>query len=138
VSIIITVDLTQITCGECGGVYAIGERYREKRQQDGTGWHCPYCDCSWDYFSNGENARLKRELAQKEEEIRMKERAVTAAKCEAEAARLQAHKAALKCRRIEKRVRAGVCPCCNRTFSNLARHMQTKHPDDVPSHTIAK
>jgi hypothetical protein len=29
--------------------------------------------------------------------------------------------------RIMKRAKAGVCPCCNRTFQNLARHMKTKH-----------
>ena len=23
----------------------------------------------------------------------------------------------------------GVCPCCTRTFPNLAAHMKTKHPD---------
>ena len=27
-----------------------------------------------------------------------------------------------------KRVEAGVCPHCNRTFQNLARHMESKHP----------
>jgi Asp-tRNA(Asn)/Glu-tRNA(Gln) amidotransferase A subunit family amidase len=31
--------------------------------------------------------------------------------------------------RIRDRVGAGVCPCCNRTFKQLARHMQAKHPD---------
>lgn len=25
-------------------------------------------------------------------------------------------------------VGAGVCPCCNRTFKNLARHMAGQHP----------
>ena len=30
--------------------------------------------------------------------------------------------------RIKNRVAAGMCPCCNRTFENLARHMNTKHP----------
>lgn len=30
--------------------------------------------------------------------------------------------------RIKNRVVAGVCPCCNRTFENLARHMASKHP----------
>jgi uncharacterized Zn-finger protein len=30
------------------------------------------------------------------------------------------------------RVKAGVCPCCNRTFQNLVRHMETKHPDYEP------
>lgn len=26
------------------------------------------------------------------------------------------------------RVGAGVCPCCKRTFQQLARHMKCKHP----------
>ena len=25
--------------------------------------------------------------------------------------------------------KAGTCPCCNRTFTNLARHMASKHKD---------
>lgn len=29
-----------------------------------------------------------------------------------------------------KRVGRGVCPCCNRTFPNLARHMASKHPKE--------
>jgi hypothetical protein len=31
--------------------------------------------------------------------------------------------------RTKNRVRRGVCPCCNRHFENLQRHMDTKHPD---------
>lgn len=31
--------------------------------------------------------------------------------------------------RTKKRVAAGVCPCCHRTFQQLARHMANKHPD---------
>ncbi|HYC31767.1 MAG TPA: hypothetical protein VEB59_05720, partial [Gemmatimonadales bacterium] len=30
--------------------------------------------------------------------------------------------------KIKRRVAGGVCPCCNRTFSDLARHMSGKHP----------
>ena len=33
--------------------------------------------------------------------------------------------------KLKKRVHAGVCPCCNRSFQNVARHMKTKHPDYV-------
>lgn len=29
--------------------------------------------------------------------------------------------------RLKNRVANGVCPCCNRTFANLQRHMSTKH-----------
>jgi hypothetical protein len=31
--------------------------------------------------------------------------------------------------RIKNRVGHGVCPCCNRTFGDLARHMASKHAD---------
>lgn len=34
--------------------------------------------------------------------------------------------------RDRTRVAAGVCPCCNRTFKNLARHMAGQHPDFGP------
>jgi hypothetical protein len=30
--------------------------------------------------------------------------------------------------RIRNRVGHGVCPCCNRTFGNVARHMASQHP----------
>lgn len=31
--------------------------------------------------------------------------------------------------KAKKRVGNGVCPCCNRHFVNVERHMATKHPD---------
>jgi hypothetical protein len=30
-----------------------------------------------------------------------------------------------------ERVSSGVCPCCNRSFTNLRRHMRSKHPEFV-------
>lgn len=30
--------------------------------------------------------------------------------------------------KLKKRAAAGVCPCCNRTFQDLARHMSGQHP----------
>jgi DNA repair exonuclease SbcCD ATPase subunit len=37
--------------------------------------------------------------------------------------------------RLKRRVMNGVCPCCNRSFENLARHMRSKHPDFDPDIT---
>lgn len=31
--------------------------------------------------------------------------------------------------RHKKRSIAGVCPCCTRTFTNMARHMKSEHPN---------
>jgi hypothetical protein len=33
--------------------------------------------------------------------------------------------------KTKKRLAAGICPCCTRTFQNLARHMSMQHPDYV-------
>lgn len=34
-----------------------------------------------------------------------------------------------KLNRQLKRIHKGICPCCNRSFTNLKRHMETKHPE---------
>jgi DNA repair exonuclease SbcCD ATPase subunit len=44
---------------------------------------------------------------------------------------LSAQKAATT--RAKKRHAAGVCPCCNRSFENVRRHMATQHPDFDPA-----
>lgn len=46
----------------------------------------------------------------------------------ADAAERRASAARGQVTRIKNRVGNGVCPCCNRTFQNLMRHMKTKHP----------
>lgn len=33
--------------------------------------------------------------------------------------------------KTKKRIHAGVCPCCKRSFQNVKRHMDNKHPDYV-------
>lgn len=112
----VTVELTEINCGECGGTYAINERYRQQKYQKGETWNCPYCRTGWGYSGNSENAKLKREL---EDERKRKE----AALCRENEQRAEKEKLERKL----KRVGSGVCPDCNRTFQNLARHMCSKH-----------
>lgn len=35
--------------------------------------------------------------------------------------------------KLKRRVSNGVCPCCNRSFADLHRHMTEKHPDYLTS-----
>jgi hypothetical protein len=60
--------LHTVNCGSCGGIYAIQERYRAQCEEEGKGWHCPYCKCNWGYFNDNENARLKKQLKAAEAE----------------------------------------------------------------------
>lgn len=112
----VTVELTEINCGECGGTYAINERYRLQKYQKGESWTCPYCKTGWGYSGNSENEKLKREL---EAEKKRKESALARENEE----RLAKEKLARKLKRVGR----GVCPECNRSFQNLARHMNCKH-----------
>src|SRR5215467_4797495 len=48
------------------------------------------------------------------------------AEADAKAARMRESKERKAKERLQKRASAGVCPHCNRTFQQLARHMKTK------------
>lgn len=68
-----------------------------------------------------ERDRLTQRLAEKDDAIKYQREAREAAE-----RRLHATRGVVT--RIKNRVGHGVCPCCNRTFGDLSRHMMTKHP----------
>ena len=69
-----------------------------------------------------ERDRLIQRMAEKDDEIkRQRDRK--------EAAQRQASAFKGVVTRTKNRIAGGACPCCNRTFQNLARHMATKHSD---------
>lgn len=121
-------QLITIDC-KCGGVYAIQDRHYENCRQNGLSWSCPYCKTGWGFFGNSENSRLKRELEQARSSIAFARAAhdQTRAALRDTEHSLRAQKAAKT--RIKNRIAHGVCPCCNRTFKDLAAHMNTKHPN---------
>jgi hypothetical protein len=125
----VQVTLTEINCGECGGTYALTEQYRHQRERDGGGWHCPYCQVGYGYANNNENARLKKELeAEKKRKEWAQQEATNQRIAKEEWQRKEQGQRAAKTR-IKNRVSKGVCPCCNRTFQDLGRHMAGQHPD---------
>lgn len=111
------------TCCNCGVEFGITETMRAYRKKDGALFYCPnghaqrFTETTEAKLkaAQDENERLKQRLAQKDAEI---------SDAHAEAAKVKR-----EAERIRKRIDAGVCPCCNRTFQNLARHMKTKHPE---------
>ena len=124
----VAVVLTEINCGECAGTYAINERYREQQYEEGGTWNCPYCCCAWGYSGN-EVARLRMKL--EEAHARTEAECVRKMAALEEANQLRHKVAAQKsaATKLRNRAKYGVCPCCNRTFQQLAMHMQSKHPE---------
>ncbi len=125
---IVTVTLTRISCGQCGGCYAVDEHYRATKEANGGFWTCPYCACSWGY---GDSAvkRAERALAQeraRHDQTRADRDYQREVRKKAERREI-AQKAAKT--RIKNRIANGVCPCCKRHFANLGSHMKGKHPE---------
>ena len=68
-----------------------------------------------------ERDRLTQRIAEKDDEIRRQRDMREAAERQLSATRGVVT-------RIKNRVSKGMCPCCRRSFSNLARHMAGEHP----------
>ena len=124
----LSITLTEVSCGECGGVYALNYIFVRQKEKNGGYWKCPYCKCSWGY-GESEIDRLNKKVAATQRALETERKRKEWAQKEAKIAenRRRAQKGITT--RIKNRVGHGVCPCCNRTFQNLKRHMTAKHPD---------
>jgi hypothetical protein len=113
--------LVAVRCGECGVWFGMTEFMHAKRLEDKKFWFCP----------NGHNRHFigKSEAEKARERAEAAERRLAATRDlltqeERSHAATRGHLT-----RVKKRASAGVCPCCNRTFQQLARHMKSKHPE---------
>lgn len=114
-----------VSCYSCGVRFAIGsELYRRVVTDANDSIYCPACGKLSCWRESEDQKRIK-ELQRKLEWEASEVARQKQAREEAEAS-LKATKGVVA--RIKRRVAAGVCLCCNRTFQNLARHMETKHP----------
>jgi hypothetical protein len=125
------VSLEMMNCGECGIQFAVPSAWiairRRGTENEHRGFTCPNGHTR--VFQETEVERLRRELAAKEEQLAREREAKERAEKEALGQRLAAGRARAETKRIRTRVAAGMCPCCKRSFVQLRRHMENKHPD---------
>ena len=118
---------TTIEC-TCGFIFAVPNGYEQNLRRTGETFYCPKGH-RLHFGGETEAERLQREL---DAEKRRTERAQADAirqrderiRAEHQLRTVKGHQT-----RLKKRIAAGVCPCCTRSFQNLARHMQHQHPD---------
>lgn len=124
---------TVTQCGTCGVHHTVPELVYETQQREGGFHTCPNGHSrGWKTGAEQkeqeqirrERDRLKQDAARLEEENRQ-------AWASATALRERADKAEKAAKRLKKRSSAGTCPCCSRTFSNMAEHMKHQHPQFV-------
>lgn len=113
------IEIITEECCACGVIYGLTTEYQERRRNDHKSFHCPNGHPQ-SYLGESEaekNARLLKEEQARHARTLQRENEERSAKEKSE--------------RKLKRVNAGVCHCCNRTFQQLARHMADKHPELV-------
>ena len=108
-----------IECGGCGTPFAMSRSFYDQRRKDHKGWYCP-SGCRRYYSSESKEEQLRRERdTEREENNGLRYRIDHANRS----------RAALKGQvtKIKRRVGNGVCPCCQRQFQDLKRHMHSQH-----------
>lgn len=114
-----TLDFEVVTAGCCNVPFAMNAEHYQQRQRDRKSWWCPNCGACRVFTGEAPEQRKLREAEQ-----RANREAAKAARAENRAKAVNR-----QYKRIRDRVKNGVCPCCNRTFGNLANHMRTQHKD---------
>jgi hypothetical protein len=128
----VTVTMAEIACATCGMQFTVPTAWRDEKQRNGAGFVCPnghsltYGESALDRMRVDLDRTRKMLLETNARNSQLTERA-RLAEVAAQAAAESAAKVERARVRLLKRAAAGLCPCCNRTFTNLARHMQTKH-----------
>ncbi len=119
----VTTTYTVIDCFKCGCLFAVPDQVQEELVRTGRSFFC----------MNGHEQHYTKSTASELKKERERNASLIARLDQVRADRdsLERSRSALKGQvtKIRNRVANGVCPCCNRTFPDLAAHMQTKHPD---------
>lgn len=109
--------------------FALPGRFIRDRRDDHKAFYCPNGHAN--YFNGPSEAeKLKTQLADKERALefqRSRAETLRRSKEHVENQLRSVRGVVTKTKKQLARVDNGVCPECNRTFANVARHMQTKH-----------
>jgi hypothetical protein len=120
--------LTIINCGKCQIRFAIPESMYDHLRQTGETWWCPNGHPRG--FRESENAKLKKSLAA------ARSRATHLAD-QLQATELSRRATKGHLTRIRNRIANGVCPWCQRSFTNVRAHVTSQHPDYADTMTEA-
>ena len=117
-----------IECPNCHVRHAIPADMATRGRATGGGAHCPNGHWySWSGKSELDATKRALDAAKRDADWQRSQRQVAEREAQRVRHQLRATKGVVT--RTQRRVKHGVCPCCNRTFAQLAAHMAQKHPD---------
>lgn len=115
-------------CCSCHVHFGMTQELHNRRRQDHQNFTCPNGH-GQHYTAQTEAERLAKELeaSRKQRDYWFAEKKRVESEKRSTIRALNATKGWLH--RTKRRIANGVCPCCNRSFKNLHRHMTTQHKD---------
>lgn len=123
-----------IECAACSIDFGIGADFMAKRRNDHENFYCPNGHSNHypgPSAAEKEQKRLERELEAARSLATRESRRRADAEQSARRHDYAARAAKGQLTKTKKRIAAGVCPCCNRTFQNVARHIAGQHPEFI-------
>lgn len=123
----LTTHFHSVRCATCYMVFYLPDHKYNACQNKNQGFYCP--DGHSSVFTETELTKIKNELERTKQQKQWAEDARNFARKDLEKERKRS--AALKgvVTKTRNRISNGVCPCCSRSFQNLKRHMDCKHPE---------
>lgn len=123
----IFITLVDVACCNCSTHFAMDAALRDQCLAKGGTFYCPNGHAQ--HYTEPTVPKLKKQLENANKRVAWAEDSAARARVETETIKRQ--KAAIKGQltKTRKHIANGVCPCCHRTFKQLARHMDSKHPD---------
>lgn len=129
-------EMETIVCYSCAIPFAVPSSFKRNLQANQENFYCP--NGHRQHYSKSTESILKEKIdkleKQKAEESQyfkdllfIKSKRIEESKKEIKVLKA---KNTIKRKKL-KRVKNGVCPCCNRSFQNLMDHMKNQHPESL-------
>lgn len=125
--------LVAVTCATCGILYAIPEGLNDAAHawhgDRNNGWKlcCPIGHTWW-YIGETEIETQRRRAREARDTLARERAAHDQTRSHLRGEKIAKSRFRNERDALKERAAAGVCPCCNRTFRQLARHMKSQHP----------
>lgn len=119
--------LSTETCIKCGVLFALPKQWQDEFRKTHQQFYCPAGHPQY-YPGETTEEALRKSVARLETTIEHKDAALTSVREQRDTAERRRRAMKGVHTRTCNRIKHGVCPCCNRTFQNLAMHMKSEHP----------
>lgn len=118
----VEIQLESLVCGACSIPFAIPVALHRDLQVTGRDFWCPNGCCI--RYAETTVQRLQKQLAEAQE-------IANAARARERDALALVTASSAETKRLRRRIKAGVCPFCKRSFRNVQCHMACKHPEEA-------